>query len=202
MSNKCSTNAETCPFTHEIAPKQATIAKDIEGLEALESEYGQEFRSAEPWRRVKTAWDNLKAQALALRPEDSFERHTAILADLQDLMAYIADTSGLILDSERESAHLVDIAVFRLPVVGERLGVLRGKATGFTAQRIQISGSLTSEQKAELIGGLAVVRDALDAIDERLRPPTEGGIGAAGGIRRRPGRVGHQIPELHRIGGR
>jgi methyl-accepting chemotaxis protein len=164
-------------FTHEIAPKQATIAKDIEALEALESAYGQEFRSAEPWRRVKTGWDSLKAQALALRPEDSFERHTAILVDLQDLMAYIADTSGLILDSERESAHLVDIAVFRSPVAGERLGVLRGKATGFTAK-----GSLTSEQKAELIGGLAVVRDALGAIDERLRLAIESGIGAAGRI--------------------
>ncbi|MGH7252724.1 MAG: hypothetical protein ACREIE_02880, partial [Nitrospiraceae bacterium] len=121
-------------FTHEIAPKQATIAKDIEALEALEAQYGQAFRSAEAWQRVKTGWDGLKAQALALRPGDSFERHTAILADLQDLMAHIADTSGLILDSERDSAHLVDIAVFRLPVVGERLGALRGKATGFTAK--------------------------------------------------------------------
>jgi hypothetical protein len=92
-------------------------------------------------------------------------------------VAYIADTSGLILDSERESAHLVDIAVFRSPVAGERLGVLRGKATGFTAK-----GSLTSEQKAELIGGLAVVRDALGAIDERLRLAIESGIGAAGRI--------------------
>jgi methyl-accepting chemotaxis protein len=164
-------------FTQEIAPKQAAIAKDIEALEALEAQYGREFRSAEPWRRVMTGWDGLKAQALALRPGDSFERHTAILVDLQDLMAYVADTSGLILDSERESAHLVDIAVFRSPVVGERLGVLRGKATGFTAK-----GSLTSEQKAELIGGLAVVRDALGAIDERLRLATESGIGAAGRI--------------------
>jgi hypothetical protein len=60
-------------FTHEIAPQQATIAKDIEALEALESQYGQEFRSAEPWC-VKTGWDSLKAQALALRPEQSFER--------------------------------------------------------------------------------------------------------------------------------
>ncbi|MGH8586981.1 MAG: methyl-accepting chemotaxis protein, partial [Gammaproteobacteria bacterium] len=164
-------------FTHEIAPKQATIAKGIEALEALESQYGQEFRSAEPWRRVKTGWDSLKAQALALRAEDSFERHTAILVDLQDLMAHIADASGLILDSERESAHLVDIAVVRLPVVGERLGMLRGKATGFTAK-----GSLTSEQKPELSGRLAVVRDALDAIDKRLRRATESGIGAAGRI--------------------
>ncbi|MGH8567014.1 MAG: methyl-accepting chemotaxis protein, partial [Gammaproteobacteria bacterium] len=164
-------------FTHEIAPKQATIAKDIEALEALESRYAQEFRGAEPWRRVKTGWDSLKAQALALRPEDSFERHTAIVLDLQDFMAYIADTSGLILDSERDSARLVDIAVFRLPVVAERLGVLRGKATGFTAK-----GSLTSEQKAVLIGGLAVVRDALDGIDLRARLATESGIGAAGRI--------------------
>ncbi len=164
-------------FTHEIAPKQATIAKDIEALEALEAQYGQELRGAEAWQRVKTGWDSLKAQALALKPGDSFERHTAILADLQDLMAYIADTSGLILDSERDSAHLVDIAVFRLPVVGERLGALRGKATGFTAK-----GSLTGEQKAELIGGLAVVRDALDVIDKRLRLATESGTGKAGGI--------------------
>jgi len=169
-------------FTHEIAPKQAAIAEDIEALEALEAQYGQEFRSAEPWRRVMTGWDSLKAQVLALKPGDSFERHTAILVDLQDLMAYIADTSGLILDSERESAHLVDIAVFRSPLVGERLGVLRGKATGFTAQRIQISGSLTSEQKAELIGSLAVVRDALDAIDQRLRLASESGSRAPGRI--------------------
>ena len=162
-------------FTQEIAPKQAAIAKDIEALEALEAQYGREFRSAEPWRRVMTGWEGLKAQALALRPGDSFERHTAILVDLQDLMTYVADTSGLILDSERESARLVDIAVFRSPLVGERLGVLRGKASGFTAK-----GSLTSEQKAELIGGLAVVRDALDAIDQRLRLATESGTGTAG----------------------
>jgi len=154
------------------------------------------FRSAEPWRRVKTGWDSLKAQALALRPGNSFERHTAILVDLQDLMAHVADTSGLILDSERESAHLVDIAVFRLPIVGERLGVLRGKAAGFAAK-----GSLTSEQKAELIGGLAVVRDALDAIDERLRLDREWYRGRRPD-RRRPGRVGRQVPELHRVGGR
>jgi hypothetical protein len=41
---------------------------------------------------------------------------------------------------------------------------------------------LTSEQKAELIGGPAMVRDALDGIDLRLRLATESGIGATGRI--------------------
>ncbi len=164
-------------FTHEIGPKQATIAKDIEGVEALEAQFGAEFRSAEPWRRVKSGWDSLKAQALALSPEDSFERHSAILADLLDFMAYIADASGLILDTERSGAHLTDMAVFSVPAVGEQLGILRGKATGLTAK-----GSLSSEQKTDLAGRLAVVREALAGIDERVSFADETASGAAARI--------------------
>ncbi len=169
-------------FTHEIAPKQATIAKDLEAVEALETELGGEFRSAEPWRRVKTGWDGLKAQALALRPEDSFERHSAILADVLGLMAYIADTSGLILDSERGSAHLVDIGVFRLPALGEQLGVLRGKATGFAARGSLTGGNLTGEERTDLIGRLAVIRNVLDVLDERIRLANESVDGAVARI--------------------
>jgi methyl-accepting chemotaxis protein len=147
-------------LAQQIPAKQAAIAQDIEALEALESRYGQELRSAESWRRVKTAWDDLKPQALTLEPEDSFASHTAMLVDVLDFMAYIADTSGLLLDPEREGAELVDLAVIELPIVAEHLSALQERATG-----IATHGDLTSGLKTELIGQLALVEEALATID-------------------------------------
>jgi methyl-accepting chemotaxis protein len=70
---------------------------------------------------VQGEWNLLKQQWTQLPPDQSRAQHDHLIKDVQDMIAHVGDTSTLVLDPALDSYYLMDVAVFVMPVVQERL---------------------------------------------------------------------------------
>jgi methyl-accepting chemotaxis protein len=66
------------------------------------------------WQTLKTGWQQAK-------PEDNLAQHQQLIDDVQSLISHVGDTSTLSLDPALDSYYLMDVGVFALPPMQERL---------------------------------------------------------------------------------
>lgn len=83
--------------------------------------------------RLHMAWESLSERNATLEPAQSFAEHTALIGELTDLMANIADRVGLSHDSDVTTFHSARLLIDVLPTVAEYLGRTRGLASGIAA---------------------------------------------------------------------
>jgi len=82
---------------------------------------------------INKEWLRLKGQTFDLSPEDLFSKHSRLVAKVINLGRDASENSRLIYDSNMGTHSLMDIAVFRLPALGEAIGQLRGRASAVAA---------------------------------------------------------------------
>ena len=102
---------------------------------------------------LETNWDQVKQLPLQL-DRSSFERHTRLIAEVEDFMEYVADRGLLLSDSEVGPASLIDSLVRRIPSIAEDMGVLRGLGNGVAAAA-QATGELPSNAERIRLAELA-----------------------------------------------
>lgn len=96
----------------------------------------------EDWKSLSSAHDGQ-----AIDATESFERHSALIDKQLDLLDGVSDSTGLALDPESSSYHLI-VAVFgHLPQLTESLGRIRGGGARLLAQ-----GNAKPEERAALDG--------------------------------------------------
>ncbi len=66
------------------------------------------------WQTLKTGWPQLSS-------DDALAQHQQLIDDIQTLISHIGDTSTLSLDPSLDSYYLMDVGVFALPPMQERL---------------------------------------------------------------------------------
>jgi methyl-accepting chemotaxis protein len=114
---------------------------------------------------VQTAWQALPAD-VARRTVDgpeSFKRHTALIADQLDLLGDVLDASGLSLDPEVDTYHLMMAALSDLPPVTEALGQLRAKGTAALAQ-----GAISPQLRADMQSTLALAHSRVHSAQKHF----------------------------------
>ncbi len=114
-----------------MAQKQAEIAEDIKAVDAVMERYGDEFKVKGTWEEIKREWQNLQSQVERFSPDESFQRHSDLIAEVLSLRQDIADASNLALDHYLDSCHLILAVVQHYPEVVDRLG--RVSAEGIIA---------------------------------------------------------------------
>jgi len=122
-------------FKEQIIFKQPQIEEDIKAIDAVDRELGVTLETTEQWLVLKKNWQILKGKALSLSPKESFDAHTALIADILSLMFHVGDTSNLILDPELDSYYLMDAVVTKLPSMAEQIAQIRGLGTGAIARQ-------------------------------------------------------------------
>jgi methyl-accepting chemotaxis protein len=70
---------------------------------------------------MRAEWQTLKSQWQQLAPDQSLAQHQQLIDDIQDLISHVGDTSTLSLDPSLDSYYLMDVGVFALPPMQERL---------------------------------------------------------------------------------
>ncbi|MEY8876785.1 MAG: nitrate- and nitrite sensing domain-containing protein, partial [Leptothrix sp. (in: b-proteobacteria)] len=108
-----------------------------------------------PRDAVQAEWTQLPkdvASRSATVPE-SFRRHTALIANQLDLINGVLDASGLTLDPEAASYHLLMGVLQDLPQVTEGLGQLRALGTAALTQH-----DLTPAQRAAVLSAASAAR--------------------------------------------
>jgi len=151
-------------FKEKILTKRQAIRSDIAAIDQIDKRYGAEFSSSSYWAGIKLDWQALEARAFDGEANDIFAAHTALIAKLYGLFGKVSNGSGLVLDPNINTSFVMDVIVYRIPLITESLGQLRGLGTGVVAagdvplkQRIKLGMLL-----GDLTSNAASAKDSLD----------------------------------------
>ncbi len=100
---------------------------------------------------MRAEWQTLKTQWQQLKPEDSLARHQQLIDDVQTLISHVGDTSTLSLDPALDSYYLMDVGVFALPPLQERLN-------GIVTTGLQVLDPRGGDSN-KVLGLAALIRD-------------------------------------------
>ena len=126
--------------------------------------------AAQLWGKVAQDWPglSLKVGERSINPQASFAQHTELITQLFKINDALIDHFGLNIDPGKDSYHLIDTALLRLPQLTETLGRLRGKGSGMLAlkevsldERISLAGTAESAKNLN-----SVIKASLDKVVE------------------------------------
>lgn len=78
---------------------------------------------------INEQWQRLNERIFELPPEDIFSNNSHLITKLIELVREAAENSNLMYDSNMETNSLVEVAVFRLPILSDVIGQLRGRSS-------------------------------------------------------------------------
>lgn len=120
----------------EVEALQATIDKDFEAVEARQR---QEFLS-EPYQSevaaFKERWANIKASVSKTDSAELKTQHESLIADFNDLILRVGESSNLVLDPDLDTYYMKDIALFDMT-----------QNQALTAEIYQIANSVEAGQQ-------------------------------------------------------
>lgn len=140
-------------FKPKIEQKQSAIGQDIAALDAA---HGQGLITEKRWEGIRSAWQALRAEAMALPAEESFRRHSELIRAVLYSMGDVAERSQIVGACAADFV-LVDALWNKLPAVAEGLGQARGMgssvaAKGFCSSVTRIKLRFLEEHIGETVG--------------------------------------------------
>lgn len=150
-------------FRERMEQRQAAIDSHFANLRSVDQRLGSALKSGDKLGTLEREWGALKREVTGYTPAQSFERHSALVAQLRDFITYLADTSNLILDPELDSYYLMDLMVARLPALTEGMGQSRAIGSGVAAKH-----AFTPQSWAQLAIRVDRIREAEKAMAYNL----------------------------------
>jgi len=132
-----------------------STAEEIDQKEigALNKSYGILFETTGQLRAARRRWEALKGKTTGAQPEEAFNEHTQLIAEVLDLIKQAADRSTLVLDPDFDTYYLIDAVVNQTPEAAETIGQLRGFGAGIAA-----AGKITQGELVQIVTLLGQVR--------------------------------------------
>ncbi|GGF92711.1 methyl-accepting chemotaxis protein [Paenibacillus albidus] len=138
-------NGETASEARLKTVKQE-LAGSIAMIDKIQIEHGDVVSANETWEELKKDWSVLEKETLTLTPTDSFERHTALIEKMLELLTLAADNSGLTLDPQIDTFYLNEVMSKQLPGIMEYTARSRGQGNGILARK-----QLTRDEQVNLM---------------------------------------------------
>jgi methyl-accepting chemotaxis protein len=129
------------------------------------------YSLADIWGPLRTRLLALTEGRSAAQPAQAFAEHTQLVEELRQLVLHNAERSGLLLDPEAASYHLMDISVNHIPPLLEAAAQARGLGAGLLAQ-----GNAEGLALAAVLGQAAIAERGLQDLRGRI-----GALERAGG---------------------
>ena len=135
------------------------VQKDLAALDELDRRLGSVLDTNLRWKAIKVAATDLLAKTGGLSPDESFARHSRLIADVIALVGDVGRTSNLTLDPDAGRAHLVTVLVATGPELSELLARARGVGAGMAASQ---------ERRADLIEQLNRQSILMESVGAKL----------------------------------
>jgi methyl-accepting chemotaxis protein len=145
----------------ELAAARADVDQALAALQPVDARLGASLQTTlqlEAVRRMHAAMASVTGDA-----EGVFAQHTAFVNAILTLLGQASDNSNLTLDPDIDSYYLMDASLFRIPLIVEALGVLRG-----TGAAVLVSGQATPGQVEVMRDTPPVFRYHLDSMKSGL----------------------------------
>jgi twitching motility protein PilJ len=152
---------------------RSRIADDIKALDAVDQKYGTALRSTAKWNALKARWQDLLGKVDTLKPKESFDLHTGIVADALQLTTEVSEASNLSRDPSTDGYYLQEALTVGLLPQTEYMGQARGFGTGILARATKADATeqektLTPDERVQLLIMLAQMRRARDVLSRDL----------------------------------
>jgi len=143
---------------------------------AVSRELAQRLSELEAWRRdagaamlpddgkLAAQWALLRADNPTRDARASFALHSALIAETARLMADVADRSGLSLDPEVRTHHLVGLFLTTFPDIADSLSVIAARGGAYID-----SGLLEANEDGLLNATALLARHALERVPDQAR---------------------------------
>ncbi len=135
----------TAPLGVTLSGARADIDHDIKALDALDTQLNAALHTTERWTLLRTAAIDLLNSTPRISADDSFARHSGLIADALALVADVGHASRLTLDPDIGHKRLIDVLLFEGPELAESLA--RASALG---RGVVASGKTTDDQVERL----------------------------------------------------
>ena len=145
----------------------------VKAMDAAEAEFKQAQvspRIQSHWSELRQRWVTLE-QSVAqrqLKPAESTQIHTQLIAGDLLLSEELLDEYGLSLDPDSDTYMLIQAALVNMPLLAENLGVMRAQGAGFLTV-----GSLAPEGRASLQALQKRVRELQGDMFRNLKKATD-----------------------------
>ncbi|WP_017942823.1 MULTISPECIES: methyl-accepting chemotaxis protein [unclassified Thioalkalivibrio] len=157
------------------------IAHDVDralgALAAVDRELGEALGTSRQLDRIREAWEGIRTDGDTMAPAESLQRHTALIADLLDLIGHVADASEITLDPHLDSYYLGDALTNGLLNLTETMGQARavgsgtaaaGEFTGDNHIRLAVLSANMEAIAGDLAAGLEAAFSTNPVLRERL----------------------------------
>lgn len=130
-----------------MADRRSALQTRVDtALVEMSQALAEDRRGTREWQAIGRDWDGIKRAVQSWSQRQSYDAHTALIAQLLDFQTQVADAYGLTFDPEPQTYYLMTTAVSRMPFLIERLGRLRGSASAILAR-----GEMSEPQRTALI---------------------------------------------------
>ncbi len=131
----------------DMADRRSALQTRVDtALVEMSQALAEDKRVTREWQAIGRDWDGIKLAVQSWSQPQSYDAHTALIAQLLDFQTQVADAYGLTFDPEPQTYYLMTTAVSRMPFLIERLGRLRGSASAILAR-----GEMSEPQRTALI---------------------------------------------------
>ena len=155
-------------FAMEHYPmRQTEIDTLMDALAEADLRSGVALRTTQRFRVLRSSWEDVKTQLPKLAPETSDDQFRKLIADVEDLMAWVGDQSTLILDPDLDSYYLMDAVLLKLPE-SARLVARTRQLVGSRTATGGLSG-LTEVDFSELNSHAGLLRFNLEKLERGLK---------------------------------
>mgnify|MGYP000096519269 CR=1 FL=1 len=151
-------------FRPKILAKREQLIKDIKALDDVDQRLGKQLETSSQWNSIKSTWQTLESQAFNGPSKQVFARHTALIAQVLELVKHISDKSNLTLDPELDSFYIKEAIVSLLPQVVENLGQARGMSSGLAARQ-----AITNKESIKLTALISTVQKNINALKRGMQ---------------------------------
>jgi len=150
-------------FRPKLIQKRQQINDAINTVDKTHSRLGELLDMDKMWQAFKSDWPQLASASEKMTAAQSFEKHSVLVTNINEMIVHAGDASDLILDSELDSNYLMDVIVNGIPSLLDDLGILRGKGSGLLA-----AGSISAEQKLDIRIEAGVLKNQIKVITHNV----------------------------------
>ncbi len=137
----------------QVVQKQREVQQAWEAVAEADRKHGRYLGTTSSLERLRASWDRITSGLAGMKPEESFQLHTQLVAEILDLTWRVGVSSGITLDPYADGLYLGNAVIGPLPRAVEQMGQLRARGSGLLARR-----SATVAERGVLEGLVASAR--------------------------------------------
>jgi signal transduction histidine kinase/CheY-like chemotaxis protein len=158
---------------------QAGVDTLVSTIDQESATIGQQLAAVKDWEDIRAGWLSLKAEWSMFDSSRNFTAHSEYIQSVLNFLVSVGNKSNLILDPDIDSYYYMDLAINKLPTLGEYLAKLRSFSALINVRRvissedrtfISIYASLSRTQLGACIRAFGYVSDYNPAVGTILAP--------------------------------